>query len=134
LNQKLFGTSGIRGIVNQDLTLNLAWQTGLAVATATNEGKIPRARKKNLECPNKTKEKAMRKIADALPSMFQRTIEFTDIDGARSTLTNGWILIRASATEPLIRVKIAAESIRETEKIMERCASLVEKVIKEIVS
>ena len=134
MNQKLFGTSGIRGIVNQDLTLNLAWQTGLAVATATNEGKIPRARKKNLECPNEIKEKVMRKIADALPSMFQRTMEFTNIDGARSTLANRWILIRAPGTEPLVRVKVAEKSTQEAEKMMEKCASPVYKVIKEIVS
>jgi len=134
LSQKLFGASGIRGIVNQDLTLHLALQTGLAVATATNEGKIARAGKKGLERSNKAKEKAMPKIADALPSMFQRTMEFTDIDGARSALANGWILVRASGTEPLVRVKVAAESVREAEKIMEKCASLVHKVIMEIVS
>lgn len=40
MGQKLFGTSGIRGIVNKDLTLQLALQTGLSVATTTNAGKI----------------------------------------------------------------------------------------------
>ena len=43
MNQKLFGTSGIRGIVNQDLTIQIALQTGLAVANATKGGRIATA-------------------------------------------------------------------------------------------
>lgn len=40
MNQKLFGTSGIRGIVNKDLTLQIAMQTGIALATETKAGKV----------------------------------------------------------------------------------------------
>jgi len=40
VEQKLFGTSGIRGIVNVDITPTLAVNVGLALATYTNSGRI----------------------------------------------------------------------------------------------
>jgi phosphoglucosamine mutase len=40
VEQKLFGTSGIRGVANVDLTPTLAVNVGLAVATHTNSGRI----------------------------------------------------------------------------------------------
>lgn len=40
VNQKLFGTSGIRGVVNVDLTPTLAVNVGLALATYTDSGRI----------------------------------------------------------------------------------------------
>jgi len=40
LDEKLFGSSGIRGVVNKELTLQLALQTALAVATIKRMGKI----------------------------------------------------------------------------------------------
>ncbi|UCC33698.1 MAG: phosphoglucosamine mutase [Candidatus Bathyarchaeota archaeon] len=40
VNQRLFGTSGIRGVFNVDLTPKLALEVGLALATHTNSGEI----------------------------------------------------------------------------------------------
>jgi len=40
VEQRLFGTSGIRGIFNVDLTPKLALEVGLALATYTNAGEI----------------------------------------------------------------------------------------------
>ncbi|NIP67196.1 phosphoglucosamine mutase, partial [Candidatus Bathyarchaeota archaeon] len=40
MEQRLFGTSGIRGVVNVDLSPKLALQIGLALATYTNGGEV----------------------------------------------------------------------------------------------
>ena len=40
MQQKLFGTSGIRGIVNRELTPEIVVKIGLAVATTANSGKV----------------------------------------------------------------------------------------------
>ncbi|UCE44507.1 MAG: phosphoglucosamine mutase, partial [Candidatus Bathyarchaeota archaeon] len=40
MGQSLFGTSGIRGVFNIDVTPKLAVEVGLALATHTNGGEI----------------------------------------------------------------------------------------------
>jgi phosphoglucosamine mutase len=40
-------------------------------------------------------------------------------------LENGWILIRASNTEPVIRLTVEGESLRTAKKIMEKGVILV---------
>ncbi|MEM3017620.1 MAG: phosphoglucosamine mutase, partial [Candidatus Bathyarchaeia archaeon] len=40
MRHNLFGTSGIRGVVNNDLTPELVLRIGLAVATFTNSGRV----------------------------------------------------------------------------------------------
>jgi phosphoglucosamine mutase len=91
-------------------------------------------KKKSVECPNEAKDEVISKVKEALPSVFPKATELTDIDGIRLSLANGWILVRASGTEPIIRIKIEAEKSQETERIMEKCISLVHKVIKEALS
>jgi phosphoglucosamine mutase len=51
----------------------------------------------------------------------------------RITLENGWLLIRASGTEPLVRITVEAESANETKGIMEKGIKLVKKLIKEMI-
>ena len=44
----------------------------------------------------------------------------------RLSLEDGWILIRASGTEPVIRLTVEGESLRTAKKIMEKGIMLVE--------
>jgi phosphoglucosamine mutase len=90
-------------------------------------------RKKSIGCPNERKTEVMLKIKNALPSIFPRATELADIDGIRSSLLDSWLLIRASGTEPLIRVKVEAKTTQEAEKTMKKCTSLLHKAIKETV-
>ncbi len=122
------------GILSSALLLKALESEDKTLSKFIAEAAYYPVRKKGLECPNKAKNKVMRKIVDTLPSVFPRTVEFTEVDGIRLTLANGWVLVRASGTEPLIRVKVEAESTIEAEKIMEKCSSLVHRVIKEVVS
>jgi phosphoglucosamine mutase len=87
-------------------------------------------KKKSLQCPNNAKVIVMQSIKMVLPSAFPGT-EVTDIDGIRLALANGWVLIRASGTEPLIRVKVEAENDRDAERIMRKCVKITGKVVKE---
>jgi len=86
-------------------------------------------KKKSVECPSEAKIKVMRKMRGALHSVFPKNIGLTDVDGIRLTLAEGWILIRASGTEPFIRIKVEAKSVQEVEKIMQKCLSLVHEVM-----
>ena len=75
----------------------------------------------------------MNRIRDALPSIFPRVTELTDIDGIRLGLSGSWLLIRASGTEPLIRVKVEARTSQEAERTLKKCTIVVSKAIKETV-
>jgi phosphoglucosamine mutase len=90
--------------------------------------------KKSVKCPDHAKAVVMQRIKAMLPSSFQRINELNDIDGIRLSLAKGWVLIRASGTEPLIRVKVEAESASEVKRIMEKSMNLVQRAIGEMVS
>ena len=95
-------------------------------------GEVPYypVKKGSIECSNEAKAKVMQKIRESIPSAFPKIQELTDIDGIRLTMAKGWVLVRASGTEPLIRIKVEAENTQEAERIMEKCMNLVHKVIK----
>jgi len=69
-----------------------------------------------------------------LPTVYPEREEQSTIDGIRLTLKNGWILVRPSGTEPLIRVTVEAKSVKEAEKIMEKGLKQVKKSVGETIN
>lgn len=120
------------GVLSSVLLLKALESQNKPLSEFVAEAPLYPVQKKGIECPNKAKAKAMKKIAEVLPSVFPRTLEITDFDGVRLTLPKGWVLVRASGTEPLIRVKVEAETTREAGRIMEKCISLVRRIIREV--
>jgi phosphoglucosamine mutase len=119
------------GILSSVLLLKALENEGQALSKFIEEVTYYPVKKKSVGCSNEAKAKVMQKIIETLPSVFPRVVDLTVIDGIRLTLTKGWVLIRASGTEPLIRVKVEAETEREVEKIMEKCINHVHRIIKE---
>jgi phosphoglucosamine mutase len=89
--------------------------------------------RENVTCPNDIKSKVMNKLEKAVDATFPTIKEKLTIDGLRMTLEDGWVLIRASGTEPLIRITVEAESKDEAKGIMEKGIKLVKKLIKEMI-
>jgi len=89
--------------------------------------------RENVTCPNNIKSKIMNKLERAVDSTFPKIKKKLTIDGLHITLENGWVLIRASGTEPLIRVTVEAESANEAKEIMEKGIKLVKKLVKEMI-
>jgi len=87
--------------------------------------------RENISCGNKVKHKLVSKIGDNLKTLFPRYKDFSTIDGVRLTLEEGWVLIRASGTEPLMRLTVEGESLRAAKQIMRESVRLVTRVIKE---
>ena len=87
--------------------------------------------RKNVACKNTHKHRIMKQVRDSLRSAFPEHKETSDVDGVRLTLEEGWILVRASGTEPLIRLTVEGESLRTANNIMEKGTSLVKKLVKE---
>jgi len=89
--------------------------------------------RENVTCPNNIKSKVINELEKTVDSTFPKIREKLTIDGLCITLKNVWVLIRASGTEPLIRITVEAESVNEAKETMEKGIKLVKKLVKEMV-
>jgi phosphoglucosamine mutase len=88
---------------------------------------IPRLflRKAKVPCPEELKETLMESMRDA--SFGFGANEVNTLDGLRFEFDDGWMLIRASGTEPVIRISAESTSRAEAEALVTRGIKAVEK-------
>jgi phosphoglucosamine mutase len=85
--------------------------------------------RENLTCRNEQKSKIVTKIEKSGPKAFPEYTDFSTVDGMRLSLKTGWLLIRASGTEPLIRLTAEGESLKAARNIMKLGVELVQRLI-----
>lgn len=81
--------------------------------------------RKNIFCSNQTKNNVVNLSDGEIKRTFPNPIEISNVDGIRVSFENGWILIRASGTEPLIRLTVEGESLKISKNILERGIELI---------
>ncbi|MGF3522422.1 MAG: phosphoglucosamine mutase [Candidatus Bathyarchaeia archaeon] len=84
--------------------------------------------RENIACPNELKYKIVSRIEKTIAATFGSG-ELSTVDGVRLSLKNGWLLIRASGTEPLIRLTVEGESLKVAQDIMSRGAEMVKREV-----
>ena len=81
--------------------------------------------KEKRACPDKKKSEAMRKLRRKLGKLVTNTM-----DGVRVDLKNrGWFLVRASGTEPLIRIYVEGKTEADVKRLMNEYMPLFDQTI-----
>ena len=83
--------------------------------------------KRKLHCPNYLKAEVMEKIKEN--TYLFKASQLNTLDGLRVELGDSWMLIRASGTEPAIRVIAESTSKPKTEGLLSRGVQAVESVL-----
>jgi len=76
----------------------------------------------SLECPDSIKFKVVEAISNELKAKFKKV---DTIDGVKVYTDKGWFLIRASNTQPLIRITVEAKNEKNLQELLNYAKSLV---------
>jgi phosphoglucosamine mutase len=117
------------GILSSVLLLKALEDEGKKLTEFVSEVPLYPVVRKNVACKNETKYKVIEKAEEKLKAAFPDYKDFSKIDGVRLALKNGWVLVRASGTEPLIRLTVEGESMKAAKEIMEKSLKLVRKIV-----
>ncbi len=86
-------------------------------------------KKTKLAVPNDKKATVMNALTESLPKALGDVKEVLTVDGLGISLTQGWVLVRPSGTEPVIRITCEAPTVEIVEDILERAKKEVESII-----
>ena len=85
--------------------------------------------KGKIDCPNDKKQTVMDALAKALPSKMSDVKEILTVDGLGITLKQGWVLVRPSGTEPVIRVTCEGQTNEDVEEILKTAEDVVKTTV-----
>jgi len=83
--------------------------------------------KSKVPCPNPVKESVMQEVRGRVESFESKGVN--DLDGIRLEFDDAWLLIRASGTEPAIRVIAESESPSRTKELLARGTVTVQAIV-----
>ena len=113
------------GLLSAALFLKALEAEGKVVSEFISEVPKYLTLRKNIKCSNEVKTKTITAIAEIIKDEIVGFIDFSTIDGVRLALKDGWLLIRASGTEPLIRVTVEGKTESIAKELMYKATVLI---------
>lgn len=118
------------GILSSALLLKALEEENTRLSDFTAEIPLYTTLRKNIACKNSTKYRIIERIGERIKSEFPAHAEVSTVDGVRVAFEGGWILFRASGTEPLIRLTAEGESLKAAKEIMKKAEALVRNLLR----
>ncbi|MGC8816449.1 MAG: phosphoglucosamine mutase [Candidatus Hadarchaeum sp.] len=84
--------------------------------------------REKIACPEDRKSKIMAQVSKRLVKEFSEAIGVIKVDGVRVNFLDGWVLVRASGTEPYIRVTAEARTPGRAEEILKATIGALKKM------
>ncbi len=112
-------------LVGMALVLQLLAETGKTVSQLVEE--IPRYHliKTKFECPQEKTGPAIEAVRKYYESLSQPDLQIDTRDGIRIDLPQGWVQLRASNTEPIMRVMAESKDPQSARQLVEQVKSLI---------
>jgi phosphoglucosamine mutase len=117
------------GILSSALLLKALEDEGKRLSELIAETPQYPTLRENVACENDVKYEIVEKVGEDLKSIFPGYQELSTVDGVRMVLENGWILVRASGTEPMVRLTAESESLNAAREIMKKGAISVKNAL-----
>ncbi len=97
------------GPLSAVLFLNALEDAGKGMSEFIGEVPVFLTLREKLPCGNELKSQVLSYVEKNVKSVFPAWKDLSSIDGVRIALEDGWVLIRPSGTEPVIRVTVEGE-------------------------
>lgn len=86
--------------------------------------------REKVTCPDERKAKVMSIVLKKLKKEFTEAIGSLKVDGVRLNLEDGWVMVRASGTEPFIRVTAEARTPGRANEIVRKAVKVLRRTVK----
>lgn len=117
------------GILSSALVLNALDKEGKTLSEFVAKSPEYPTLRERIQCGNDKKYEVVARVASELKSSFPRYKGLSTIDGVRFALQEGWISLRASGTEPTLRLTVEGESLKAAKELMSKTTRIVRKFV-----
>ena len=107
------------GILGSLKMLEILDKSGKTVSELAGEMPAYHTVRETLQCEKGQKEKNAEDLAGRVKAL-KGVEKVTEIDGTRADFEDAWALVRASGTEPKIRVTVEARSEKRAAELLEK--------------